>query len=118
MAHRSSSYQYLVAFYWSVQTITTVGFGDVSTASVLEMLLSLLWMILGVGFYSFVMGNFSSMIASIDSEKAKLRVRFTFTLRAASAPSTSSLRARTSPSHSTSASSCTSRRTSASRTTW
>ena len=118
VAHRSSSYQYLVAFYWSVQTITTVGFGDVSTASVLEMLLSLLWMILGVGFYSFVMGNFSSMIASIDSEKAKLRVRFTFTLRAASAPSTSSLRARTSQSHSTSASSCTSRRTSASRTTW
>ena len=73
--HRSSSYQYLVAFYWSIQTITTVGFGDVPTASVLEMLLSLLWMILGVGFYSFVMGNFSSMIASIDSEKAKLKAR-------------------------------------------
>ena len=38
------------------------------------MLLSLMWMILGVGFYSFVMGNFSSMIASIDSEKEKLKV--------------------------------------------
>ena len=61
---RSSSYQYLVAFYWSVQTITTVGFGDVWTDSVPEMLLSLLWMVIGVGFYSFVMGNFFSMINS------------------------------------------------------
>ncbi len=75
VASRSAPYQYLLAFYWSVQTITTVGFGDVPTASSLEMLLSLLWMLLGVGFYSFVMGNFSSMIASIDSEKAKMRAR-------------------------------------------
>ena len=59
----SPVYQYLVAFYWSVQTVTTVGFGDVGTASIAEMILSVLWMFLGVGFYSFVMGNVSSMMA-------------------------------------------------------
>lgn len=31
-------------------------------------------MILGVGFYSYVMGNFSSMLAAKDKEKYKLQV--------------------------------------------
>ncbi len=74
LSERGNAYKYLVAFYWSVQTITTVGFGDVGTASASEMILSLVWMLLGVGFYSFVMGSFTSIIASIDREKAKLRV--------------------------------------------
>lgn len=71
----SASFQYLVSFYWAVQTITTVGFGDIPAKTTLEMLLSLVWMVFGVAFYSFVMGNFSSMLASIDSQKAILRKR-------------------------------------------
>ena len=37
------------------------------------MMLSLTWMILGVGFYSYVMGNFASMLASIDSRNLVLK---------------------------------------------
>ena len=51
-----------------------MGFGDVGTASMSEMILSICWMSLGVAFYSFLMGNVSSMMAQIDADKAKLRV--------------------------------------------
>ena len=50
-----------MALHWSVQTVTTVGFGDVSTEAPLEMSLAVLWMLIGVGFYSFLMGHFSSV---------------------------------------------------------
>ena len=39
------------------------------------MCLSLLWMIFGVGFYSYVMGNFSSMLSSIDSVELQRKNR-------------------------------------------
>lgn len=32
IANHSHAFQYLVAFYWSVQTLTTVGFGDIQTS--------------------------------------------------------------------------------------
>ena len=63
---RSNTFQYLMGFYWTAQTVTTVGFGDIPAVTELEIALALIWMILGVGFYSYVIGNFSSMIASID----------------------------------------------------
>ena len=70
---RSSSYQYLVAFYWSV-IITTVGFGDVSTDSVSEMLLSVFWMIISVMFYAFILGNLFSLNISQNSKKTRLKI--------------------------------------------
>lgn len=62
------NYQYLVSAYWALQTITTVGFGDITASTRTEMILSLLWMIFGVGFYSFTVGNLSSLIASMDTK--------------------------------------------------
>lgn len=63
-----------MAFYWAIQTITTVGFGDIGSRTTLEMSLSLVWMIFGVGFYSYVIGNFSSMIADVDQKNRILQV--------------------------------------------
>lgn len=40
----------------------------------MEIALALIWMILGVGFYSYVIGNFSTMIASIDQKNRELSV--------------------------------------------
>ena len=45
--------QYLVSFYWSMQTITTVGFGDISIGLLEEYLFALLWMAFGVSTASF-----------------------------------------------------------------
>jgi len=50
--------------YWACQTITTVGYGDVAAKTKEELLLSFVWMLVGVGFYSFIIGNFSTIAAS------------------------------------------------------
>lgn len=48
--------------HWACQTITTVGYGDVNAITLEELLLSFVWMLVGVGFYSFIIGNFSTMV--------------------------------------------------------
>jgi hypothetical protein len=53
--------------------LTTVGFGDISALTSSEKIVSILWMIFGVGFYSFTIGNLSSFITAIDAKDAELR---------------------------------------------
>ena len=49
--------QYVVSFYWAFQTLTTVGFGDIAGHNNVEYVFACLWMIFGVGFYSYTIGN-------------------------------------------------------------
>lgn len=57
---------YITSIYWTVQTITTVGFGDIPAVTVMEKIIAIGWMIVGVGFYSFTNGNLSSIMAQMD----------------------------------------------------
>lgn len=66
------SKQYFNAFYWAFQTVTTVGYGDFTVQTTTEYILALIWMIIGVNFYSFTIGNVSSIIAGMDSKAAIL----------------------------------------------
>lgn len=66
---------YLTSFYWAITTLTTVGFGEINAHSSLEMLLAMIWMLFGVGFYSFVMGSLSSMMTGLDADTAFLETR-------------------------------------------
>lgn len=59
---RSPSYQYLNAFYFTFQTVTTVGYGDFNVSTTTEYILAVFLMIVGVNLYSFTIGNVSSMI--------------------------------------------------------
>lgn len=65
----SNFYLYITCIYWSLQTLTTVGFGDVGAYTVTEKLYCLAWMIFGVGIYSFTFGNLSALLISLN-EKA------------------------------------------------
>ncbi|CAD8175797.1 unnamed protein product [Paramecium pentaurelia] len=51
---------YIDAFYQSTQTITTIGYGDCSQFIIYEY--QTLWLILGVGFYTFTIGDFAYMM--------------------------------------------------------
>ena len=55
--------------------MTTVGFGDVPVNTSVEIILSLTLMCMGVVFYSFVIGNFSSMIANNDLVREQLNMK-------------------------------------------
>ena len=60
-----------------MQTLTTVGYGDFGAKTTAELLLSLFWMLFGVSFYSFVIGNLTSIIASdaINSQSLHDKVK-------------------------------------------
>jgi hypothetical protein len=77
--------QYLASVYWALQTLTTVGFGDINAKTIPEKVIAILWMIFGVGFYSFTIGNLSQIIASIDTQSAilskKLSILTDFAIR-------------------------------------
>lgn len=74
-ADSSTDQQYLASVYWAVVTVVTVGFGDISAKTELEMTLAILWMIVGVGFYSFTIGSLSSFLTSIDTRESVLAAK-------------------------------------------
>jgi voltage-gated potassium channel len=61
---------YLEALYWCVQTVTTVGYGDVPPETDAERLYAMLAMLVGVGVYGYVIGNVASLLTKIDPARA------------------------------------------------
>ena len=64
---------YVTSFYFTVTTIMTVGYGDITAFSMTERLLCILLMLIGVIAFSFATGAISSIITNQDSVDAKLR---------------------------------------------
>jgi Na+/phosphate symporter len=62
----------MMAFYWSLQTLATVGFGDINFFTVQERIFSIGWMVFGIGFYSYAIGNMTNLIAAMDSSNEEL----------------------------------------------
>ena len=54
-------------------TITTVGFGDISGGTISEKMICIGIMVIGVISFSFSTGTLSSILANMDSSKAKLK---------------------------------------------
>ena len=59
--------------YYTVTTITTVGYGDISATDSNERLLAILIMIVGVISFSFATGTLTSLISNVDSKEALIR---------------------------------------------
>jgi len=52
-----------------------VGYGDIPAVTVSEMIICLFWMVFGVGFYSFIIGNYSSIISSNIQIQASIQMK-------------------------------------------
>lgn len=63
---------YITAFYFTVTTIVTVGYGDITPVNIIEKILTIFLMITGVIGFSFVTGSLASLIQNEDSNQAKL----------------------------------------------
>lgn len=49
--------QFLVSFYWTIQTLFSVGYGDVKVVNYADRAFAIVWMLSGIGFYSYTIGN-------------------------------------------------------------
>lgn len=67
--------KYLTAFYFTITTITTVGYGDISAGTIVEKVGCIFLMILGVISFSFACAQLSTILQNFDSNEARLRMK-------------------------------------------
>lgn len=65
--------RYVRAFYWTVTTLTTIGYGDVTpdAANTGQILFVIVIELIGAGMYGFIIGNIANIIANIDVAKSQ-----------------------------------------------
>lgn len=73
--HHSSTDVYATSFYWTVTTITTVGYGEINGNTTLERLFCSIVMIIGVISFSFVNGSLASILSNYDTQHASIQER-------------------------------------------
>lgn len=54
----------IMCFYFVMTTLTTVGYGDLTPKTEFEKVIGILIMIIGIAFFSYIMGNFGDVLAS------------------------------------------------------
>ena len=59
---------YLVAYYWAIMTLTTIGYGDVTAQNNGERVFFIIAMLLAAGVFSYLLGTFVSLIDSHYTE--------------------------------------------------
>jgi len=73
----SRTSQYIASLYWTIATMTAVGYGDVSATNDAERLFSILTQVAGAAVFGFVVGNITHVVESIDvqasSSKRKMQ---------------------------------------------
>ena len=62
---------YVVALYWSVMTMSTIGYGDVSPKTRYERIYEIFGMILGASVYAYMVGAICSIVASMNAVSAE-----------------------------------------------
>ncbi len=65
--------RYIRAFYWTITTLTTIGYGDITPSGSAQTVFVILVEILGAGIYGLVIGSIASLVANIDVAKAQHR---------------------------------------------
>jgi len=62
---------YYVSFYWTITTITTVGYGDISGTNNYERMFASFVMVVGVILFSIANGALASIISSLDGQSGE-----------------------------------------------
>jgi hypothetical protein len=64
-----------MSVYWTITTITTIGYGDISGTNTIERIFCSLMMLIGVISFSFMNGSLTSILANSDQETAVMNER-------------------------------------------
>ena len=57
---------YVQALYWTMLTVTTVGYGDITPQTDIQRVYTMAVMIIGVGMYGYIIGNMAGLISNLD----------------------------------------------------
>ena len=66
---------YILSLYWSIMTITTIGYGDISPQSTEERLIAILFMAIGACLYSYIVGTMCSVVQGLNVTKNEFQNR-------------------------------------------
>jgi len=64
---------YFISVYQILQTLTTVGYGDIVSKSNIEKILSIFCMIFGVGFFSYIIGILTAFLSNRENKESHIK---------------------------------------------
>lgn len=69
---------YLKSLYFTVTTVATVGYGDITPHNIYERMYCIAMMCLGVSIFTFVSGALSSILSNYDNQQAQLQEKLLY----------------------------------------
>ncbi|MFZ5629428.1 MAG: ion transporter [Spirochaetota bacterium] len=66
---------YIRALYWTITTITTIGYGDITPTSNIQTLYTMFVQLIGAGMYGYIIGNLASLLANSDLARTQFRAK-------------------------------------------
>lgn len=66
---------YLKALYWTMTTITTIGYGDITPSTNPQTIYTMFVQLIGAGMYGYIIGNLASLLANSDLARTQFRAK-------------------------------------------
>ncbi|KAE9609220.1 putative potassium channel, voltage-dependent, EAG/ELK/ERG [Lupinus albus] len=64
---------YVTSMYWSITTLSTVGYGDLHPVNTGEMVFDIFFMLFNLGLTSYIIGNMTNLVVQLTSRTRKYR---------------------------------------------
>ncbi|NP_001275259.1 potassium channel AKT2/3-like [Solanum tuberosum] len=65
--------RYISAIYWSITTMTTVGYGDLHAVNTVEMIFIIFYMLFNLGLTAYIIGNMTNLVVEGTSRTMEFR---------------------------------------------